>query len=67
MRPMRKRPPGPGDGVKIGRRLVTLPGMRSPRDTVPAAPTKKSDSGEPEQLADELSEELIRTIKAAYQ
>jgi hypothetical protein len=64
MRPTRKkRPPGPGERVKIGRRLVTLPVGRPLADTVPAAPTKKSDGGEP----DELSEELTRTIKAAYQ
>jgi hypothetical protein len=63
----KKRLPGAGERVKVGRRLVTLPGVRSMSETTPVAPATKSDSGEPERPADELSEELTRTIKAAYQ
>ena len=63
----KKRLPRAGERVKVGRRLVTLPGVRSLTDAAPAAPTKKSDSAEPEKPADEPSEELKRTIKAAYQ
>ena len=63
----KKRLPRAGERVKVGRRLVTLPGVRSLTDTAPAAPTKKSGSGESEKPADEPSEELTRTIKAAYQ
>ena len=63
----KKRLPRAGERVKVGRRLVTLPGVRSMTDAAPTAPTKKSDSVEPERPADELSEELTRTIKAAYQ
>ena len=63
----KKRLARPGERVRIGRRLVMLPGVRSMTDAAPTAPTKKSDSVEPEKPADELSEELVRTIKAAYQ
>ena len=63
----KKRLPGAGERVKVGRRLVTLPGVRSMTDATPVAPATKADSGEPEKPADELSEELTRTIKAAYQ
>ena len=65
---MRKnRLPRAGERVKVGRRLVTLPGVRSMTDPNPVAPATKSDSGGPEKPTDELSEELTRTIKAAYQ
>jgi hypothetical protein len=63
----KKRLPRAGERVKVGRRLVTLPGVRSMTDAAPAAATKKPDSVGPEQPADELSEDLTRTIKAAYQ
>ena len=63
----RKRLPGAGERVKVGRRLVTLPGVRSMTDPAPVAPATKPGSGEPEKPTDELSEELTRTIKAAYQ
>ncbi len=53
--------------VKIGRRLVTVPGVRSMADSDPKAPAMKAGTGEPEKPTDEPSEELKRTIKAAYQ
>ena len=62
----KKRLPGAGERVKVGRRLVTLPGVRSMTDSDPVAATKPG-VGEPEKPTDELSEELTRTIKAAYQ
>jgi hypothetical protein len=65
---MRKnRLPRAGERVKVGRRLVTLPGVRSMTDPDPVAPATKPGVGEPEKPTDELSEELTRTIKAAYQ
>jgi hypothetical protein len=63
----KKRLPGAGERVKVGRRLVTLPGARSMTDPNPIAPATKPGVGEPEKPTDELSEELTRTIKAAYQ
>jgi hypothetical protein len=63
----KKRLPRAGERLKVGRRLVTLPGVRSLTDAAPTAPTKKSDSIGPDKPADEPSEELTRTIKAAYQ
>jgi hypothetical protein len=63
----KKRLPGAGERVKIGRRLVTLPGVRSMTDPDPVAPATTPGDGEPEKPTDELSEELTRTIKAAYQ
>ena len=63
----KKRLPGAGERVKVGRRLVTVPGVRSMTDPDPAAPATKSGVGEPERPTDELSEELTRTVKAAYQ
>lgn len=64
----KKRLPGAGERVKVGRRVVTVPGVRSMTDPDLVAPAAKSDSGgEPEKPADELSEELTRTVKAAYQ
>ena len=63
----KKRLPRAGERVKVGRRLITLPGVRSMTGPDPIAPATKSDSGEPEKPTDELSEELARKIKAAYQ
>ena len=63
----KKRLPRAGERVKVGRRLVTLPGVRSMTAPGPVVSTAKSGVGEPEKPTDELSEELIRTIKAAYQ
>jgi hypothetical protein len=62
----KKRLSGAGERVKVGRRLVTLPGVRSMTDADPVAPATKPGDGEPEKPTDELSEELTRTIKAAY-
>lgn len=60
---MRKRVPRAGERMKVGGRWVTVPGVRPMTD--PDA--KPEDGGEPEAPTDELSEELIRMIKAAYQ
>jgi hypothetical protein len=62
-----KRLPGAGERVKVGRRLVTVPGVRSMTDPEPVASAPKPGVGESEKPTDELSEELTRTIKAAYQ
>ena len=63
----KKRLPRAGERVRVGRRSLTLPGVRSMTDPDPVAPATKSGVGEPEKPADEPSEELTRTIKAAYQ
>jgi len=62
----KKRLPGAGERVKVGRRLVTLPGVRSMTRPDPGAPATQPP-GEPEKSTDEPGEDLIRTIKAAYQ
>ncbi len=62
-----KRLPRAGERVRVGRRLVTLPGVRSMTEPVPAAPATKTGVNEPETPTDEPSEKLTRTIKAAYQ
>ena len=63
----KKRLPKAGERVKVGRRLFTMPGVAAMTDANPVAPATKSGNGEPERPADELSEELTRTVKAAYQ
>ena len=64
----KKRLPRAGERVKVvGRRSLTVPGVRSMTDLDPVAPATKPGPGEPEKPTDELSEELTRTIKAAYQ
>jgi hypothetical protein len=63
----KKRLPGAGERVKVGRRSLTLPGVGSMTDVDPVAPATKPGVGEPEKPADEPSEELTRMIKAAYQ
>ena len=63
----KKRLPGAGERLKVGRRWVTVPGVRSMTDADPAAPATKPGVGEPKMPTDEPSEELTRTIKAAYQ
>ena len=63
----KKHFPRAGERVKLGRRLVTVPGVRSMTDPDPVAPATTSGDGEPERPTDELSEELTRTVKAAYQ
>jgi hypothetical protein len=59
---MKKRHP---KAVKVGRRLVPLPDVRS-MTSDPVAPATKP-VGETEKPSDEPSEELTRTIKKAYQ
>ena len=61
------RKPKPGDRVKVGRRLLVLPGVRSMTNPDPVVPATKPVAGEREKPTEELSEELTRTIKAAYQ
>ena len=63
----KKRLPGPGERVKVGRQSFTVPGVRSMTDPHPVAPATKSGDGEPERPTEELSEELTRVVKAAYQ
>jgi hypothetical protein len=60
---MKKRHP---KAVKVGRRLVPLPGVRSVTAD-PVTPTTKAGDVKPEKPSDEPSEELTRTIKKAYQ
>ena len=61
----KRRLPGAGERVKVGRRLITLPGVTAmTKSTGPAA---KPGDGELERPTDELTEELARTVKAAYQ
>ena len=65
---MRKqRLPRAGERVKVGSRLLTVPGVTSMTDANPVAPTRKSGDGELQKPTDELTEELTRTVKAAYQ
>ena len=63
----KKRLPRAGERVKVGRRLVTLPGVRSMTDPNAVEPAAKPGNGEPEKPDDELSEKLTRMVKAAYQ
>ena len=65
---MRKRRlPAAGERVKVGRRSFTVPGVKSMTDSDPATLATKVDGAEPKTPTDELSEELTRTVKAAYQ
>ncbi|MBL6614252.1 MAG: hypothetical protein ISP45_09590 [Reyranella sp.] len=61
------RKPKAGERVKIGRRLLVVPSVRSMADPDPVMPATKPGAGEPEKPTEELSDELTRTIKAAYQ
>jgi hypothetical protein len=63
----KKRLPEAGERVKVGHRVLTLPGVRSMTDLDSATPATKPDDGEQKKPTDGLSEELTRTIKAAYQ
>jgi hypothetical protein len=63
----KRRLPRAGERVKVGRRLITVPGVTSMTDPNRAAPTTKSGDSESERPTDELTEELTRTVKAAYQ
>lgn len=56
-----------GEQVKVGRRRITVPGLRSMTDPSLVVPTTKPGDGESDRPIDELAEELSRTIKAAYQ
>ncbi len=61
------RRPNAGKRVKVGRRLLALPGVRSMTDPDPVAPATKPGAGESDKPTDELNEELTRMIKTAYQ
>ena len=61
----RRRLPGAGERVKVGRRLITLPGVAAM--TKSTSPATKPRDNELEKPTDELTEELARTVKAAYQ
>ena len=63
----KRRLPRAGERVKVGRRLITVPGVTSMTDPSPVAPPTKPGVGESERPTDELAEEHARTIKAAYQ
>ena len=67
----KQRLPRAGQRVKVGARMLAVPGVKSMTDPDPApdsvASAAKPDDGEPEKPTDSLSEELTRTIKAAYQ
>ena len=63
----KQRLPRPGERVKVGRRLLVVPGVKSMSDRDPVVPAPTPAGGESEKPADEPSEELTRTIKAAYQ
>ena len=61
------RKPKAGERVKVGRRFIALPGVRSMTNPDPVGPATKLGAGEPEKPTDELNEVVIQTIKAAYQ
>lgn len=64
---MRKRRlPEAGKRVN-GRPPIAMPGVPVMADPDQAAPATKPGDGERERPADELTEELTRTVKAAYQ
>ena len=63
----KKRLPKAGERMKVGHRWVTVPGVTPMTDADLVAPATKSGVGESDAPTDELSEELTRTIKAAYQ
>jgi hypothetical protein len=63
----KRRLPAAGERVKVGRRLITVPGVTSMTNPNPAAAATNPDHSELEKPTDELSEELTRTVKAAYQ
>ncbi len=63
----KKRLPGAGERGKGGRRLAAVPAVRSMTDADPVAAAPTPTVGPPEKPADEPSEEIKRTLKAAYQ
>jgi hypothetical protein len=62
----KRRLPGAGERVKVGRRLITVPGVTSMTNPNPAAAAKPGEC-EAERPANEPTEELTRMVKAAYQ
>jgi hypothetical protein len=63
----KRRLPGAGERVKVGRRLITVPGVTSMTNPNPAATATKPGECEAERPANEPTEELTRMVKAAYQ
>ena len=63
---MAKKPKA-GERVKVGRRLLVLPGVRSMTNPDPVTPATKLGAVEPDKPTDELNEELTQMIKAACQ
>jgi hypothetical protein len=63
----KRRLPGAGEQVKVGRQPITVPGVTSMANPNPAAPVTKPGDCKSERPADELTEELTRTVNAAYQ
>jgi hypothetical protein len=63
----KRRLPGAGERVKVGRRLITVPGVTSMTNPNPAAAAAKPGECEAERPANEPTEELTRMVKAAYQ
>jgi hypothetical protein len=61
------RKPKAGERVKVGRRFIALPGVRSMTNSDSVAPATKLGAGEAEKPTDELNEVVTQTIKAAYQ
>jgi hypothetical protein len=53
--------------MKGRRRPIAMPGVPVMADPDQAAPATKPCDDESERPADELTEELTRTVKAAYQ
>ncbi len=53
--------------VKVGRRIVTPPSVKSMTDSEPAAPAAQPGQEDAKKPTDEPSDDLIRIIKAAYQ
>jgi hypothetical protein len=63
----KRRLPGAGERVKVRRRVITVPGVTSMTNPSPAAPTTKQGGPGSKRPTDELTEELTRMLKAAYQ
>ena len=61
------RKPKAGERVKVGRRLLTLPGVRSMTEPDPVAPATRPGAGEPEKPADDPNDSVTQMIKKAYQ
>ena len=61
------RKPKAGERVKVGRRFLALPGVRSMTNPDPVAPATKPGAGEREKPTDEPNDSVTQTIKKAYQ